>query len=420
MTLDSVTLERPLAFALRLEDHTPNSSHPTMAIFRFALYLSIAMSIPEVPPLSEWTIDDIIPTTELSWRIYRRSKEAGLVSREYRHFSHLAYTLHSILGTVEGEFQRPNSVLTWPESNTRPLATTIADCKDILRHVRRTLDRREGIDPNLARSRSRRGLSRSRHTARSNRPNDGADLSALGTRLTNRITIIMLQLDLLQVTVVGQVQSTLDAIRQAMNDGRIGRQSSLYDIIRRVEPLRQEGGSDFRNSGPNVEESWSRADEEIWEELRQEFIDLRFSRSELHRCRRVLMTYIKIKNEEGGAQARSGSRRGRPSLEEAYNNRASRGRQEESRGRRTSRRQRSSTRPASRWSSSFETLADDQGSPSPSRHHLLSTIRRETGLNLTDRKLFYGVLGAAAAASLIYVVHEVHRSSRREHGRSRR
>lgn len=147
---------------------------------------------------------------------------------------------------------------------------------------------------------------------------------------------------------------------------RAGRQSNLYDIARRVEPLRQERDSDFRNSGPNVDESWSKADDEIWEELREEFIELRFSRSELHRCRRVLMTYIKIKNEEVGDQARSSPRRGRPSPGEGHGNRTSRGTQEESRGR-TSRRARSSRRQGSRWSSSFETLIDDQGYPSRSR-----------------------------------------------------
>jgi hypothetical protein len=365
-----------------------------------------------VLPLWGWSVGDFVSIINLAWQTYHRCQEAG---GEYRNFSDLAYTLRNVLKTVKREFQRPGSQLTRRRSDTLPLAETITECEDILLIVRGTLEKYRGFDPRSARSRSR--LRRTWDQVRfSIFANVAAELNIQGKRLESRILIILLELDVLQIRSVTQVQTTLDAMRQELNDGRASRHSPLYRIARRVPRIQQESLSDSRHSDISVEEAWSQADEEIWTELRQELIQHGFSRLEIYRHRRVLMAYIKIKGRDGGDVnlATAARRRGRRSPWETGDDQPCRGRREEqSRGRRASRHERSSRRRESRWGSSSSTLIDTPSSRSRSRRHRVLYDRRTAALPSNDKSLLYVGLGAAAAATLIFVTLESGRSSRK-------
>jgi hypothetical protein len=177
----------------------------------------------------------------------RRCRAAG---DEYRHFSHLVYSFCDVLRTVERELQRPGSVLTRRESETFVLAETIADCVGILEIVRDRLERYQ-------RTHSLSCLRRTWDRVRFGVADVAANLSPLETRLTTKIAIIILLLNLFKIPVVAQVQTTPDTTRQEINHGIAGIQSTLYDIARQ---LPQRRFPKPLNSESSVEEGWSHTD----------------------------------------------------------------------------------------------------------------------------------------------------------------
>jgi hypothetical protein len=368
-----------------------------------------------VPPLWGWSVGDLFTIINLVRRTYRRCRAAG---DEYRHFSHLVYSLRHVLRTVEREFHRPGSILTRRESDTFVLAETIADCAGILEIVRDRLERYQ-------RTHSLSCLRRTWDRVRFGVADVAADLSTLETRLTTKIAFIMLQLDIFNVPAVAQVQTTLDTTRQEINHGIVGIQSTLYDIARQ---LPQRRFPQRLNSESSVEEGWSHIDEEIWTQVKQELINLRFSRAEIHRSRRVLKAYIRMRvaPDGGDINPTPGTfEPGRPSPQETSHEQQYRIRRggEQSRGRTASRGHRShnnSRRRGSRWDSSAETLVDTSPSQSPPRRSRGETNPPRMGLQLTNQNLFYIGLGAAAAATVLVIALESNRKrSRARKGRVR-
>jgi hypothetical protein len=349
-----------------------------------------------VPPLWGWSVGDLFTIVNLVRRTYRRCRAAG---DEYRHFSHLVYSLRNVLRTVEREFRRPGSVLTRRESDTFVLAETIADCAGILEIV---TDRLERYQRTHSLSRLRRTWDRVRFGV----ADVAADLSTLETRLTTKTAFIILQLHIFNVPAVAQVQTTLDTTRQEINHGIAGIQLTLYDIARQ---LPQRRFPQPLNSESSVEEGWSHTDAEIWTQVKQELINLRLSRAEIHRSRRVLKAYIRMRAAQDGGDinpAPGTFEPGRPSPQETSH--------EQSRGRTASRRR------GSRWDSSAETLVDTSPSRSPPRRSRGETNPPRMGLQLTNQNLLYIGLGAAAAATVLVIALESNRKrSRARKGRGR-
>jgi hypothetical protein len=365
-----------------------------------------------VPPLWGWSFGDLFTIINLVRRTYRRCRAAG---DEYRHFSHLVYSFRDVLRTVERELQRPGSVLTRQESDTFVLTETIADCVGILEIVRDRLERYQ-------RTHSLSCLRRTWDRVRFGVADVAANLSTLETRLTTKIAIIILLLNLFKIPVVAQVQTTLDTTRQEINHGIAGIQSTLYDIARQ---LPQRRFPKPLNSESSVEEGWSHTDEEIWTQVKQELINLRLSRAKIHRSRRVLMAYIRMRAAQDGGDINPAPERGRPSPQETTHEQQYRTRRGggQSRGRTASRGHRSqknSRRRGSRWDSPAETLVDTSPSRSPPRRSQGETSAPRMGLQLTNQNLLYIGLGAAAAATVLVIALESNgKRSRARKGRGR-